>query len=90
MIHSGVASMLPNPEWAVPNLDRFSEYHEVLRELCGPGIVLADLTSVWSELLRRKAFHDLTGNGVNHPNDFGHRLYAQIILGLMTEPSPPR
>jgi hypothetical protein len=23
---------------------------------------------------------DLTGNGLNHPNDFGHRLYAQAIL----------
>lgn len=85
-----VASMLPNAEWALPNLARFPEYQKVLRELCGPGAVLADLTAIWSELLRRKAFHDLTGNGVNHPNDFGHRLYAQIILGLLTEPSPPR
>jgi hypothetical protein len=23
---------------------------------------------------------DLTGNGLNHPNDHGHRLYAQGIL----------
>jgi len=28
----------------------------------------------------RKTHHDLTGNGINHPNDFGHRLYAQVIL----------
>ena len=24
--------------------------------------------------------HDLSGNGLNHPNDFGHRIYAQTIL----------
>ena len=29
---------------------------------------------------------DLTGNGVNHPSDFGHRLYAQVILALLVEP----
>jgi hypothetical protein len=44
------------------------------------------MTSLWADLLKRKAWHDLTGNGVNHPNDFGHRLYAQVILGLLVEP----
>ena len=34
--------------------------------------VLADMTSIWEALLKRKTFYDLTGNGVNHPNDFGH------------------
>jgi len=24
-----------------------------------------------------------TGNGVNHPNDFGHRIYAQVLLSLL-------
>jgi hypothetical protein len=23
------------------------------------------------------------GNGINHPNDFGHRVYAQVILALL-------
>ncbi|MEC8800536.1 MAG: hypothetical protein VXX55_07230 [Planctomycetota bacterium] len=26
---------------------------------------------------------DLTGNGVNHPNDFGHRVYAQVRCELL-------
>jgi hypothetical protein len=51
------------------------------------GAALADLTSLWADLLDRKSVHDLTGNGINHPNDFGHRLYAQTILGLLVEPS---
>ena len=24
----------------------------------------------------------MSGNNVNHPNDFGHRLYAQVICRL--------
>ena len=37
-----------------------------------------------TDLLARKSDFDLTGNGLNHPNDFGHRLYAQMILALLT------
>ena len=43
---------------------------------------MADVTSVWLELAKRKPYWDYTGNGLNHPNDFGHRLYAQVILAL--------
>ena len=46
-------------------------------------MVIADMTSMWRDLLKRKKFADITGNGVNHPNDFGHRTYAQIILTLI-------
>ena len=27
-----------------------------------------------------KRYRDLTGNNINHPNDFVVRLYAQVIL----------
>lgn len=53
--------------------------------LCRPGIALADMTSVWEEFLRRKKDSDLTGNGVNHPNDFGHRVYAQVLSALLID-----
>jgi acyl-CoA thioesterase-1 len=36
-------------------------------------------------LLRRKSFFDIS-DGLNHPNDFGHRLYAQTVLGLLVSP----
>lgn len=80
-----VAPMLPNAEWHNPNMQRFPAFRDALASICGDGVVLADMTSIWGELLKRKSFHDLTGNGVNHPNDFGHRLYAQVILALLTE-----
>lgn len=80
-----VSSMLPNPAWHYPQLERFVAYRHALAGLCGPGISLADLTSLWSDLMIRKTPYDLTGNGINHPNDFGHRLYAHTILSLLVE-----
>ena len=53
-------------------------------EPVGPGRALADMTTLWLELLKRKSPYDLSGNGLNHPNDFGHRLYAQTILAFWT------
>lgn len=80
-----VASMMGNPEWASTPSEMFPKYRDSLAKLEGPGVVLADLTAVWQELLQRKRFVDMTGNGVNHPNDYGHRLYAQVILALLVE-----
>jgi acyl-CoA thioesterase I len=80
-----VSPMLPNPEWHYPVMSRFGEYRQVLAALCAPGVALADVTSVWTELLVRKSVYDLTGNGVNHPNDFGHRVYADVILALLCD-----
>ncbi len=66
--------------------EMFPKYRDALASLCGDGIVLADLTAIWTEMLKRKRDCDLTGNGVNHPSDFGHRLYAQVILALLVDP----
>ena len=80
-----VASMLGNRDWTTLKHDVFPQYRDALAELCEPGIALADMTSVWHEMLERKQDHDLTGNGVNHPNDFGHRVYAQVLSTLLVE-----
>jgi hypothetical protein len=66
----------------------FAEYRDVLKAFAAPGTAVADLTEVWARLLNSKADMDLTGNGLNHPNDFGHRLYAQAILKLLTSAAP--
>lgn len=82
-----VSPMLPNPEWHYTVMERFEAYRDALAGLCGAatggaGVGLADMTSLWADLLVRKSVLDLSGNGINHPNDFGHRLYAQAILAL--------
>jgi lysophospholipase L1-like esterase len=82
-----IAPMLANPDWSYLEHDLFAQYRDALKQLCQPGIALADMTSLWEELLKHKKDRDFTGNGVNHPNDFGHRLYAQVLSALLIPPS---
>jgi lysophospholipase L1-like esterase len=85
-----VSPMLPTPEcdWLVHS--RFGEYRDALAALTGEGVALADVTTLWTELVARKNPHHLSGNGSNHPNDFGHRVYAQTILTVLGYGSPVR
>jgi hypothetical protein len=80
-----VAPMLGNADWVTLKQELFPQYRDALASLCGPGIALADMTIVWTTMLKHKKDRDLTGNGVNHPNDFGHRLYTQVISALLVE-----
>jgi acyl-CoA thioesterase I len=80
-----VATMAGNPEWTASSSEHYLAYRDKLLELESDSVAVADMTSIWVELLKHKTFADITGNGVNHPNDFGHRLYAQVILSLLTE-----
>ena len=77
-----VSPMLGHGEWTATPREMFPKYRDELKKLAGPGVALADVTAVWELMLRNKHDLDLTGNGLNHPNDFGHRLYAQTILTL--------
>ncbi len=82
-----VTSMSGHPGWkpTPPGPDR--EYADGLRNFTAAQesyVALADVHKVWSKFLERKDFYDLTGNGVNHPNDYGHRIYASVILELLT------
>jgi acyl-CoA thioesterase-1 len=83
-----VAPMTGNPR-GFP-AERFSGYRDALRNLTTPNVALADVTSPWLELLKCKSFSDLSGNNINHPNDFGHRLYAQVICQLFPLPAESR
>ena len=78
-----VAGMLPNDDWqtVVPGL--LLRYRDAVLSLVRKGVVVADISGIWDELLKRKRHLDLTGNGVNHPNDFGHRLYADVLNTLL-------
>ena len=46
-----------------------------------PFVAVADMTIMHYNLLEKgKRYRDMTGNNVNHPNDFLARIYAQVIL----------
>ncbi|MDP4249224.1 MAG: SGNH/GDSL hydrolase family protein [Bacteroidota bacterium] len=76
-----VVSMMPNPESNFLGTQELFE--KVLAELTGPGVVLVDMDSVHTELLKYKSYQDMTGNNINHPNDFLIRWYAQEILASL-------
>jgi lysophospholipase L1-like esterase len=76
-----ISPTLPNPDAIQAGLQGL--YKAELQKLVKPGVVLADMTGVHTELLKHKRFQDMTGNNVNHPNDYLARWYAQIISGLL-------
>ncbi len=84
-----VASMLANRDWTTLRHEYFVPFREALAQLCTSGVALADMTSMWTEMLKYKKDSDLTGNGVNHPNDFGHRVYAQVLSSLLIDDPKP-
>lgn len=81
-----LASMTGHPGWKYTQPGRDAEFAVKAREFVatsGKDIALADVQKVWRKFLERKDFYDLSGNGVNHPNDFGHRIYASVLLQLL-------
>ena len=84
-----VSPMTANPEWTHAEPALYPAYAAALKTLTGPGCAIADVTAVWLALLERKGVLDLSGNGLNHPNDFGHRVYADVVLATIGG-LPPR
>jgi lysophospholipase L1-like esterase len=78
-----VSPMTANPEWSHSAPELYPAYAKVLGALAAPGCAMADVTSVWTAVLEKKPYLCLSGNGLNHPNDFGHRLYADVILTVI-------
>ena len=78
-----VANMLSNPEFR-PQAGHF-ENRKRLVKLGGEfdRVAIADVMAVTEAMLQRKKFADISGNNLNHPNDFLHRIYADVILGLI-------
>jgi len=77
-----IATMLPNIEvssfWGMQK-----DYRPGLLAMEGEGIAVADMTAMHETLLKRKRYYDMTGNNVNHPNDFLARVYAQVLAAML-------
>ncbi len=78
-----VATMTGNPDWSYAAPELYPKYRDALKRLVRPGVALADVTAVWMDVVAKKSFMDITGNGVNHPNDYGHRLYAMVLAATL-------
>lgn len=85
-----VGTCLPNPEvaWS-PGGASILKYHidyaDHLKEAeaSWTNARFADVTTANVEMLERKVYQDLSGSNSNHPNDYMHRVYAQVVLRTM-------
>lgn len=74
-------SILPNPEckgWTGWHLLAQCILEGIVRKVHGTALV--PMRDIYLSLLSRKRYPDIQGNGVNHPNDFLYRIYAQALL----------
>lgn len=80
-----LSGILANPDWKFTDIPSFSAYRDAMNELAqqDSGITVIDVTTPWASLISQKSYYDLTANGSNHPGDFGHLLYAQIIINSL-------
>jgi lysophospholipase L1-like esterase len=73
-----ISTMLPNPETIFAGVHK--TYLPELLKMETTGVVVADVTTFHESLLQKKRYYDMSGNNVNHPNDFMARSYAQVIF----------
>jgi len=84
-----VSPLRANPSTFIQKPSNITGYLPVLRELAtdNEAVAVADMTSAWDMMMSRKNYLDVTGNGLNHPNDFGHRILAEVVLSAMLGPN---
>lgn len=76
-----VATPIPNPIWT----DGYKEQENLihgLRSLEGEGVTVLDMTSVFLWLASWKNYIEISGNHINHPNDFAYEFYTDAVVEL--------
>ena len=75
----------PNPDWKFGS-HHMEDYAAATEQAArDTGCACADVFHPWQTFASRKKPEDLLANDINHPNDFGHRLYAQLLAALLIE-----
>ncbi len=75
-----LATMLPNinSNWLCNQKLHAGIFEELAIKY--PHVAVANITEIHEDILKTKRYRDMTGNNVNHPNDFLARIYAQTII----------
>lgn len=84
---SSIILILPfraHPHTKIQNSELVDGYQELLPKLTEDysNLVVVDATSSYDFIMRNKHYYDMTGNGLNHPNDFGHRVLYETLAPL--------
>lgn len=86
-----VATMLPNRDAERFYLNQENFADAMLENCEKQGVAVVNMTAMHTSLLTKKSYADMTGNNVNHPNDYLARVYAQSLLATLrktTEETP--
>lgn len=79
-----MSPLTPNPR--VYDQIRLESYVNKLEDVADSftGVVLLDAYAYGNYLLENgRDYYDMTGNGINHPNDYGHRVYTGALLATI-------
>ena len=74
-----VGTMLPNYD-AYKFYGHQTEFYDALTRYEKQGVAAVNIGGVHKGLLQIKNYADMTGNNVNHANDYLARIYAQTLL----------
>lgn len=75
----------PANEWAY-DYEGFNKYWARLDNIAKTeNVYTLDMFSIGTDMLKVKKYMDVTGNGINHLNDFSARLYSMAILASLTK-----
>lgn len=80
-----IGSTRANPKAKIQREEYITQYRIILAALAKQykNVVFVDVTDAWDFARKNKSYYDLTGNGLNHPNDFGHRLIANVVISAL-------
>lgn len=81
-----IATTLPNKLVPTPPIYFYAhqdEFPAVLYDLQDTEIAVADVQKIQTALMEKKRYIDLTGNFLNHPNDYLARVQAQTVAAAL-------
>jgi len=76
-----VTPMLANPMAIQSKMQE--DYRQPLWKLANEHVAIADVTNWHKWLLDYKSYQDMTGNNINHPNDYLARWYAHLVSAIL-------
>jgi lysophospholipase L1-like esterase len=79
-----ITPLILNPAWMYTS-GQVDAYAAILRDVAKDcGACVADLHALWrAELDAGKSYASLLMNNINHPNDYGHQLFAKALAGVL-------
>jgi acyl-CoA thioesterase-1 len=79
-----ITPLILNPAWMYTS-GTIAGYAAILRDIAREcGACVADLNALWQAAMDAgKSYQSLLMNNINHPNDYGHQLYADALASVL-------